>query len=72
MPQRRDTSARGQPRRFSGPLHLCDERAKLAILPVEVEVRPFAAGDQLFGGRVPLAEHLPDGLVAGSVLLTTR
>ena len=53
--------------RLAGPLDLFDERAQLAILAVDVEVRPLAAGNPLFGRGVPVSEHVSDGLVAGSV-----
>ena len=39
----------GESRRLAGVLEFFHERAQLAILAVEVEVRPLAAGDQLFG-----------------------
>ena len=43
----------GESRRLAGSLDLLHERAQLAILAVEVEVRSLAAGNQLFGRGVP-------------------
>src|SRR5271166_5422339 len=54
----------GESRRLAGPLDLLHERAQLAILAVEIEVRRFAGGNQLFGGGVPVSEHVSDGPMA--------
>src|SRR5207237_672090 len=56
-----------QARRLAGALDLLHERPQLPVFAVEVKIRPLAAGNQLFLGRVPVAEHVPDGLVAGPV-----
>src|SRR5207249_11142825 len=53
----------GESRRLAGALGLLYKRAQLAILTVQVEVCSFAAGNQVFGGGMPVPEHVPDGLM---------
>jgi hypothetical protein len=57
----------GESRRLAGALDLLDKRAQLAILAVEVEVRPLAAGNQLLGSGAQVSEHFSDGSVASPV-----